>query len=196
MNRYLWQNKPWQAFKNFAIIFSFIANIVLLIVLLLVSPLLLPIVNEIAGPLVGGLTESFVEMGEASIVETIVVDDTMPINFVLPLNQKTQVVLSDPVPLNVPASFILPDGGGTINGRVVLSLPAGQILPIELSLDVPVSQTIPVKLNVPVDIELARTDLGTPFNRLQALFTPLDRLLSGLPSSGEELEARLVTQEK
>lgn len=187
-----WQGKPWQAFKTFAIIFSFIVNFVLILVLLIAAPLIIPIVSEIANPLVGGLTESFVEMGEASIVQTIQVDDTIPIQFTLPLDQQTDVVLAAPVPVSVAAQFVLPNGGGTINGNVNLQLPEGLVLPVQLKLDVPVSQTIPVQLAVPVNIPLEETELGTPFNRLQALFIPLDGLLSGLPESNEDLVARVL----
>ena len=192
MRQYFWQSKPWQAFLNFAIIFSFIVNIILVIVLLLVAPIVLPIVGQIVNPLVGGLTESFVEMGEASIQQTIVVDDQIPIEFVLPLDARTDVVLADAVPLQVQAQFILPQGGGTINGLVTLQLPKDLILPVNLSLEVPVSQTVPVLLNVPVDIPLAETELGTPFNRLQGLFVPLNGLLGGLPASNEELVERFA----
>ncbi len=194
MNRFFWQNKPWQAFKNFAIIFSFIVNIVLIVILLLAAPLILPAVTEIANPLVGGLTQSFNEMGDASIVQTIVVDDQIPIQFTLPLNQQTRVVLSEPVPLSVPARFVFPDGGGAINGQVSLTLPEGQELPIHLALDVPVSQTIPVRLSVPVDIPLDQTELGVPFNRLKALFNPLNDLIGGLPATGAELNERLTSK--
>lgn len=187
-----WQSKPWQAFKTFAIIFSFIVNFVLVLVLLIAAPLIIPIVAEIVNPLVGGLTQSFVEMGEASIQQTIVVDDEIPIEFTLPLNQQTNVVLAAPVPLSVNAQFVLPSGGGTINGNVNLQLPKDLVLPVQLTLDVPVSQTIPVVLAVPVDIPLDETQLGTPFTRLQQLFIPLNNLLSGLPSSNQDLVDRVV----
>ncbi|MDJ0756028.1 MAG: hypothetical protein QNJ45_21045 [Ardenticatenaceae bacterium] len=192
MSNYFWQNKPWQAFKNFAIIFSFIVNIVLVLVLLLAAPLIIPIVSEIAHPIVGGLTESFVEMGEANIVQTINVEDEIPISFNLPLNQQTTVVLSEPVPLDVQAVVTLAGGGGTIFGNVALTLPEGTELPVQLTLDVPVDQTIPINLPVDVNIPLDETELGQPFNRLQALFSPLNDLLGGLPASNEELGDRIL----
>jgi hypothetical protein len=195
MRSFIWQSKPWQAFMNFAIIFSFIVNIVLVIVLLLIAPIVLPIVGQIVNPLVGGLTESFVEMGEASIQQTIIVDDEIPIQFILPLNARTDVVLAEAVPLQVQAQFVLPNGGGTINGIVNLQLPNNLVLPVNLSLDVPVSQTVPVLLKVPVNIPLAETELGTPFSRLQSLFVPLNGLLSGLPASNEELAERFAAGE-
>ena len=192
MGDYFWQKKPWQAFKNVAIIFSFIVNFVLLLVLLLAAPLILPIVDSVARPLVGGLSDSFVQMGEASIVRTIPVDDNIPVSFTLPLSTTTDVVLDRPVPLNVPATFNLPGGGGTINGAVYLELPEGLVLPIRLDLGVPVSNTIAVQLDVAVDIPLEETELGQPFNTLQALFVPLDSFLEALPASNQELFERIT----
>lgn len=187
-----WDSKPWQAFKTFAIIFSFVMNLVLLIVLLAILPLIIPIVNEIAKPIVGGLNSSFVDMSTATISRTIEVNDHIPIDFTLPLSTTTNVVVIDDVPLQgVPARFILPGGGGSINGQVFLDLPRGLSLPVQLDLQVPVSQTVPVHLAVGVQIPLSETELGGPFNRLQALFEPLDRLLSGLPSSNQELIDRV-----
>lgn len=189
--RIIWQAKPWQAFKNFAIIFSFVVNLVLIIVLLLALPLLIPVLSGVAQPLVGGLTDSFVQMDEASIKRTIAVDDEMPVVFTLPLEQETNVVLVEPVPMSVPATFILPAGGGTINGTVSLQLPPGTSLPVALDMQVPVSTTIPVKLDVGVDIPLQETELAAPFSTLRTLFQPLDQLLGGLPKSNQDFYDRL-----
>lgn len=191
MRQFLWQNRPWQAFKNFAIIFSFIVNIILILVLGLVAVLLFPFLSNMVTPLVGGLNDSFVEMNDASIIQTIQVDDTLPISFTLPLEQETDVVLADDVSLNVPATFALPAGGGTINGQVSIVLPKDTVLPVNLNLDVPVDQNIPVKLAVPVDIKLNKTDLGTPFNRLVENFDPLNGFLEGLPEDNDEFISRV-----
>lgn len=191
MKDYLWQGKPWQAFKSFAIIFSFTVNFIFLIVLLLIAPLVLPIVSEIVIPIVSGLTVSFEEMGSASIVRTVPVNDQLGIEFNLPLNQQTTVVLSEAVPLNVPATVSI-GSGSVIYGNVDLTLPKGLELPVQLTLDVPVSQTIPVQLDVSVEIPLDETELGTPFSRLQAIFKPLDELLKSLPADSAELTNRLT----
>lgn len=184
--------KPWQAFKTFAILFSFVMNVVLLIVLLLVAPLIIPIVSEIANPIVGGLNNSFVDMSTATISRTIEVNDEMDIAFTLPLETTTDVLVVDDVRLEgVPAQFVLPGGGGSINGQVYLSLPEGLKLPVQLALDVPVDQTIPVALAVDVDIPLSETELGGPFNQLRALFEPLAELLAKLPDSNQELIDRI-----
>ncbi|MBK8904142.1 MAG: hypothetical protein IPM53_23385 [Anaerolineaceae bacterium] len=190
---WVWSGKPWQAFKTFAIIFSFVMNLVLLLVLLIAAPLILPIVDSVAEPLVGGLTDSFVEMSDATISRTIKVEDTIPISFVLPLDTQTDVVVVSSVPLNIPAKFTLPGGGGEINGNVTLALPEGLTLPVQLNLEVPVDQEIDVALAVDVQIPLQETELGGPFNTLRGLFEPLDQLIKGLPSSNEELLGR-VTQ--
>lgn len=192
---FFWQARPWQAFKTFAIIFSFITNLVLILVIFIALPLVLPGVNSIAKPLVSGLSESFVQMGEATIVRTISVDDEIPVVFTLPLQQQTNVILTEPVPMSVPATFVLPGGGGTINGVVSLQLPPNTSLPVALDISVPVSTTIPVNLDVGVNIPMQETELATPFNNLRALFQPLDAFLGGLPESNDDLYQRLTARE-
>jgi hypothetical protein len=189
---WFWDSKPWQAFKTFAIIFSFALNVVVLILLLAILPLVLPLVDSVVKPLVGGLNDSFVDMSEATISRTIEVNDEMDIAFTLPLSAETSVRVTQAVPLtNIPATFVLPGGGGQINGLVSLNLPQNLELPVALNLEVPVDQTIPVNLAVSVDIPLNETELGQPFNTLVSLFSPLDRLIKNLPDSNEELLNRL-----
>lgn len=192
--RWLWNKRPWDAFKTFAIIFSFIMNFVLLLVLLIVGGLIIPIVNDIVEPIVGGLNDSFVDMSEATIEQEITIDTTMPISFTLPLEQETIVTLTEPVPMSVSAQFTLPGGGGSINGQVNLTLPDGLELPVFIDTDVAVDQEIPVQMTVPVEIPLAETELGGPFFTLRALFEPLNELLTNLPSSNEELTTRVTDE--
>lgn len=192
-NGWFWDSKPWQAFKTVAIILSFAINIVVLILLLAILPLVLPLVDSVVKPLVGGLNDSFVDMSEATISRTIEVNDEIDIAFTLPLETETIVKVTDSVPLNsIPTTFVLPGGGGQINGWVTLELPADLELPVQLSLEVPVEQTIPVNLAVDVDIPLRETELGTPFNTLVGLFSPLDRAIKNLPDSNEELFDRVL----
>jgi hypothetical protein len=194
MKSWLSEGKPWQAFKNFAILFSFIFNFVLLLVLLIAAPLILPVVNAVAEPLVGGLSDSFVDMSSATISQTIPLNTEMPIAFTLPLSTTTNVIITEKVPLReIPAEFVITGGGdGFISGVVFLSLPEGLSLPVALDLDVMVEETIPVVMNVPVEIPLNETDLGAPFNTLKALFIPLDRLIQNLPGNNAELFSRIM----
>ncbi|MCL4870498.1 MAG: hypothetical protein KJ063_16165 [Anaerolineae bacterium] len=191
MRKLIWEGTPWEAFKSFAIIFSFTVNLITLIVLLIALPLILPIVSQIATPIVGGLNDSFVQMSEAHIVQTIEVNDSIPVVFTLPLSTTTKVRLIEPVPIQAQTAFILPGGGGTINGLVNLTLAEGLELPVALNLEVEVNQTVPVNLAVEVDIPLAETELGVPFRNLQGIFNPLYGLLRGLPGSNEEFYERL-----
>lgn len=192
MNKRVWDKKPWQAFKTFAILFSFTINLILLIVLLVAAPLILPIINDIASPIVGGLNSSFVDMNQATIRRTIDVSDTIPVVLTVPLSTTTSVVILRDVPLvNVPAKFTLPHGGGEINGVVSLNLPKNLALPVQLDLQVPISETLPVQLAVEAIIPLDETELGAPFNRLQSIFAPLDALLRGLPANGQDLFERI-----
>ncbi|MBZ0304452.1 MAG: hypothetical protein K8I82_00155 [Anaerolineae bacterium] len=177
----------WKAFRNFAIIFSFIMNFVLVVILLIVVREIFIIKNGIAEPLIDGLHSNFVGMDEANITTTIAVEDTIIIDFDLPISQNTTVILTSPVPLSASAAFALPGGGGTINGQVNLSLPVGLELPVQLNMVVPVEQEIPISLSVPVDIPLNETELHAPFVNLKNLLEPYVRSLDNLPQDWDKV---------
>src|SRR5688572_26591833 len=146
---WLWQGKVLDAFWKFATLFSFIVNFILVLVLLFVVGLLFDIKNAIAQPLVGGLYGSFVQMDNSHIVTTIEVNDTLPVQFDLPLKQQTEVVISRDT-LITGASVSIQGGVLIINDApTTILLRQGTPLPIQLDLIVPVSQTIPVRLLVP-----------------------------------------------
>jgi hypothetical protein len=177
----------WNAFRNFAIILSFIVNVVLLVVLGVILVLIFQIKNDVAEPLIDGLHSNFVGLNEARIITDIEVDDEIPISFTLPLEQNTDVVLSEDVVINnVPAVFTIDGGGGTITGAVNITLPRDTVLPVTLDLDVPVDQQIPINLMVPVDIVLENTQLSEPFTNLRDLVDPYVRMLDNLPDNWDE----------
>jgi len=172
----------WAAFKNLAIVFSFIVNLVLVIVLLiLVGWILFPAKTEIVEPLLNDLQEAVDALEEARIVRTIDIDQQVPVSFTLPLNQATVVVLSQDVALKRPATFYLPSGGGAINGTVALNLPKGLELPIHLNLDVPVDNSIPVQFPVEVSIPLKETELNKAIIKLNQTLGPIREYLDELP---------------
>lgn len=207
----------WNAFKNIAIIFSFVVNFILVVSLLVISiPALRAVFALKVGmvePLLDDLDAAFVGLGEATIDTTVEIDESIPIQFDMPLDQQlpidfplsieqdTVVVLTQPVPLNMPARFNLPGGGGVINGLVSLSLPIGMRLPVHLSMVVPVSQTIPVQMNVPVSetipiqmtvpvqIKLGEAGLDPAVEELRLVFRPVEDLVDSLPD-GIELRSR------
>lgn len=203
----------WSAFKNAAIVFSFVVNFVTVVSLLAISVPSLQAVfalkTGMVEPLLTNLDAAFVGLGEAEINTTIGINESIPIKFDLPLDQQlpvdfplpieqsTTVVLQQPVPLNMPAQFILPSGGGVINGSVTLSLPAGLRLPIRLSMvvpvtstipvhmTVPVSQTVPITMSVPVNIALGKAGLDPAVEELRAVFWPLRTQIERLPDGIE-----------
>jgi len=204
----------WGAFKDVAILFSFIVNFVMVILLMVISvPALqttFALKTGLLEPLLNDLDAAFVGLGEASIDATINIDEQLPIQFDLPLDetlpvqfdlvlrQHTSVVLQQPVPLyGLPAQFNLPGGGGVINGNVSLSLPAGLQLPVSLDLVVPVSQTIPVhmlvpvsqtipvRMEVPVHIPLGESGLDPVVYDLRSAIRPARQQIEALPDGIE-----------
>jgi hypothetical protein len=173
----------WNSFKTVALLISFAVNMVLLIVLVLLLMQLFQIKNGILEPLIDGLHRNFVGLDEAVIERTINVNDQIPVVFDLPLNQTTNVVLVQDVPLAASATFTLPGGGGVINGRVDIVLPKDLVLPVQLNMVVPVNTQIPVRLPVDVSIPLKETQLHTPFNNLRSLLEPYVRIMDNLPGS-------------
>lgn len=172
----------WDAFKNLAIVFSFIVNLVLVVVLLLVAGwIIFPTKTDVVEPMLDDLQGAINALDEATIVRTISIDEQVPVSFTLPLEQNTVVVLSQDVRLVRPATFSLLGGGGSINGTVALNLPKGLQLPIALDLDVPVENYIPVKFPVDVEIPLKETELNQVVVELNRVLGPIRELLDDLP---------------
>lgn len=184
----------WNAFKNIAIVFSFIVNIILVIVLLLAFEPVFMAKSQVAEPLLLDLDSAFAALGETRIESTVYITDTMPVVFDLPLAQNTNVVLVEAVPLQAPATFVLPGGGGAIHGTVQLALPQGMALPVALNLMVPVSTTVPVVMQVPVEIPLAEAGMAPAIAQLRAVFSPLTGAVQSLPDSTEELIQQAVSK--
>ncbi|MGC9469090.1 MAG: hypothetical protein ACP5HS_10900 [Anaerolineae bacterium] len=180
----------WKAFKNFAIIFSFITNFILVLILVLLlshAGTLFQVKSQVAEPLLLDLDQAVVALGQTTIASTVQVTDTVPLAFTLPLEQDTDAVLSKPVPLSVPAMFVLPGGAGSLNGTVTFQLPEGQTLPVALSMSLPVSTTIPVEIEAPVEIQLAEAGLAPAIEQLRAVLRPVTVLIQGLPDTAQEL---------
>jgi hypothetical protein len=180
-------HKIWSAFKNFAILFSFVVNFVLIIILLLSPDPIFTTKSEIAEPILLDLDSAFEALGETTIRTTVQINHMLPISFDLPLQEQTAVILNEAVPIRVPATFNLPSGGGSINGVVSLELPAGQALPITLDFVVPVESTIPIEFAVPVEIALYDAGMGPAIEELRGVFQPLTNFVQELPDSPQEV---------
>ena len=190
---WVWQGKVMPAFWSIGSFLSILLNLILLIVVIILGRELFALKTLINDGLIGGLYQNFVKMDEASITtniqvqDTIVVQDTIPVVFDLPLKQSTVVNLVEDVSIPNTAVYL---NGVPIYTTVVL--PQGTPLNITLDLIVPVSQTlpivlnVPVLLNVPVNIPLEQTELHEPFVGLQNVVAPYKTALDDLPNSWNE----------
>jgi hypothetical protein len=170
----------WLAFEKFAIFFSFMVTFTLVMILLLVGfgawqnrSAVSAIQDGIACETVTGLNSLIADFEDAVITQTIHISESIPVVFDLPLDKDLDVILNENVKLSRPTSFVLPGGGGQINGTVYLVLPQGQILPVHMSTSVEVSQSLPVQMEVPVAIPLKETELGDVIIQLKELLEPM-----------------------
>jgi hypothetical protein len=183
----IWQGKIGPAFWTVTGILSMLLNAALIVFLILLGREVFTLKNLVSDQLVGGLAENFALMDEAVIQTNVVVNDQIPIQFTLPVNKKTTVVLTTDA-IITGARVNLSTGGLTIfNAPTDIILPEGTPLDIKLDMEIPVETTIPVTLYVPVNIPLNETELHQPFVGLQQVVQPYQQLLNDLPNSWEEV---------
>ena len=174
----------WLAFEKFAIFFSFVVAFTLVMVLLVTSYVtwqmwgtIQGLREDVACPLIADVNSMMDGLESAVITRTIPISQTIPVRFDLPLDKNINVTLTDGVQLSRPTTFILPGGGGQINGTVYLALPRGLNLPVHMAMTVPVSQPLPVQMDVEVAIPLSETELGPVIEQLKDLLMPYMDLL-------------------
>ncbi len=186
--RLVWQGRLLPAFWTVTAVLSLTVNIILIAGLILVGKQLFVLKQVINEQLLGQLYWNFMLMDQANIQTTVEVHDRIPVQFDLPVQATTVVVLSEPVRIPDATVVSLRTGGLNItNAPADIVLPAGTELPIELSIVVPVDTSVPVDLIVPVDIPLSQTQLHQPFVGLQEVIGPLYQLLAETPDSWQEL---------
>lgn len=174
------RDKLAPAFFNTVGILSFIVNIILIVVLVILARELFSLKALVGDHLLGGLYANFILMDKAHIRTNIVVEDSIPIQFDLPISQQITVTLTE-------NTVIRNAVVGVLSVPTTVTLPAGSQLPIQLNLTVPVQTTVPIKINVPVDIPLQETELHQPFIGLQDVVRPLYELLQPKIKSPEDL---------
>jgi len=182
----------WSAFKNFAVVFSFVVNLVLVFVLLILLSQLVAIQKQVVEPLVYGLDRSFAHLGESTINTVIPIRQQLPVRFdlpvkfTLPLNQNTTVTTLTPTRIRTTVNLSL-GSFGNINAPVSLDLPAGTPLQVKLAMDIPVSttvsvnQTIPVNFDQPVQIHLGKAGLQPVVTELRSVVRPYVVIMQSLP---------------
>ncbi len=129
-------------------------------------------VTDMGAGLLGGLYSNFEKMDRAHITRTIPVQTTIPVKFDLPINQQTNVILSQDVTIDNALVTVRTGGLNITRALTTIILPQGTNLPIVLNLTVPVETTVPVSLNVEVDIPLSETQLHEPFVGLRKVVEP------------------------
>lgn len=164
------------AFWTVASGLSFIVNVILIVTLIILGQELFELKRLVGNHVIDGLYQNFVLMDNASIKTNIQVQDTIPVNFTLPISQDTVVTLTEPTRVNN-VLINLNSGGLSINSPANIVLPAGTNLPVHLNLTVPVDTQIPILLNVPVNIPLNQTELHKPFAGLQKVIGPFNTML-------------------
>jgi hypothetical protein len=144
---------------------SLIINIILVMLLLILTNRINQLKSTVSD-LLSDLYGNFGAMDKASISTTVTVETQIPINFMLPIQQNTNAILTDSI--SIPnAHVIINSGGLSINASANITLPAGTNLPIGLNLAVPVQASVPITLQVPINIPLAQTGLHQPLTSLQ-----------------------------
>ena len=155
-----------------AAVSSLVVNAILVGVLIVMA-LQIKNLRATMNGLLGGLYGNFVAMDQASIATTITVNTNVQLNFSLPIQQNTDVVLTQNVPIPGARVSINSELLTINNAPANVTLPAGTSLPIALNMSVPVMMTVPVSLDVPVNIPLSQTELHGPFTGLQQTILPL-----------------------
>jgi hypothetical protein len=166
----VWQGKIFPAFWSIGSLLSLVLNIILIVALVLVGKEFFTFKELITDQLLRGLYYNFIMMDEAEINTSVQVDDTIPVQFDLPVNTNTTVTLSE-------NTYIYNAQVGVLSAPTNIVLPEGTKLPITLDIIVPVDTTVPVVLDVPVNIPLSETELHIPFVGLQDVVSPYYSLL-------------------
>lgn len=163
--------------------FSILLNIILLAVVIALAKQVFTIKSLVTDDVVGGLYYNFLLMDQATIHTTVQVEDTIPVQFDLPLRQDTVVILSEDTLIQGATVSLNTGGLNIVKAPTDIILPEGTALPIKLDLTVPVDTEIPISITVPVEIPLDETELHEPFVGLQDVVSPYYWMLVEQPDS-------------
>jgi hypothetical protein len=185
--------KQHPLFWNIGAGLSITLNFILIAVVIVLATQIFSIKAALTDDLVGGLYYNFLLMDQAEISTTVQVEDMIPVQFDLPLNQNTVVVLTEATPIDNARVSLSTGGLNITNAPADIVLPAGTELPVRLDLVVPVDTEIPVVLTVPVNIPLSETELHEPFAGLQDVVSPYYQMLNDLPGSWHEVRCLIIS---
>jgi len=166
--------KFFPAFWTITGVISLAVNIVLIAILLIVLQMLGRIqltANDQVSGVLGRLYLNFVKMDQASIIRSIPVNASVPLNIVVPVKARTQITLAENVVIRN-AHVLINTGAVNIDADATVTLPANTPLTVNLDFPLPVQDNIPVQLSVDVNIPLSETQLHEPFTGLQQVVKP------------------------
>jgi hypothetical protein len=196
LQKVVYQGKFMPAFWTVACIFSLVVNIILIGLLISVGHNFFQLKSLISDGLVTQASNSLEMMDKAHIVFTVPVEtkvrlqDTLPVVFDLPIDQNTQLSLSEESTISGARIYL--------NNTMVptdLTLPAGTPLQADFNMSIPVSTTVPVDITVPVtmqvpvDIAIDQTDLHQSIVGLQEAIAPYKSTLGTTFNSPEQFAA-------
>ncbi|MEN8242023.1 MAG: hypothetical protein ABFS17_08895 [Chloroflexota bacterium] len=177
---------------TFGAVLSIVVNVILIVVVLVLGNQLFSIKETLTSEVFGGLYYNFLLMDQAEIKTSIEVEDSLPVQFDLPLNQNTTVVLSEDTKIDGVRVTVVSGSLHIIDAPASIVLPEGTELPVNLNLVVPVDQQVPVELTVPVEIPMSDTELHEPFVGLQEVVSPYYLGLIEMPNTWKELRCQYI----
>jgi hypothetical protein len=178
-----YQGRYLPAFWTVASIFSLMVNLILIALLIGIGRNFFSIKSEIAKGLVNSASENLALMDQAHIVTSVPVQtviqlkDDLPVNFTIPVNQNTQILLAQDT--RITGAYIYLNNTAVLTD---LTLPAHTPIQVSMNMSVPVdtsvpiSMTVPVSMQVPVDIAIDQTDLHQSILGLQGAIEPYKTL--------------------
>lgn len=117
------------------------------------------------------------ELKTATITHTIEVDESIPLNLTVPIDEVLEVPIQTTVPINTTVSIPLrtPIGTFPINVPIVTTIPINITAEVPIHLSVPVSGSVPINFDVPIEIKLADTPLGASLDRIEQFLIRLEQ---------------------
>jgi hypothetical protein len=149
----------------FALGVSLIANILLWFNMKRVNEQTDTLRTTVSG-LLSNLYGNIDEVNNNSLTTNITVDTQVPLSFMLPIQQNTDIILTDSVYIQH-AYVVINSGGLTINAPASITLPAGTNLPVSMNMAIPVQVNIPLTLQIPVEIPIGQTELSQSVSSIQ-----------------------------
>jgi hypothetical protein len=181
------------AFWTVTAIFSLLVNIIFIAILIIFGNFFFELKKTVADGLVTGISNNLELMDQAHIVTTVLVEttvqlqDNLPVVFNLPINQSTQLSITEDI--RVPGATIYLNNTPVLTD---LTLPAGTPIQVNFDMTIPVSEsipvdiTVPVSLMVPLDVAVDQTDLHQSIVGLQSVIEPYKVVLGTEFNSKED----------